>query len=85
MSDHTLNSLLARKVSRLARQIGEIQRQAKEDYVTDEKEFDDLLRRQEGVLPRRGTLLGPESEDRYKKGIPIHDATGKFRRSDAKG
>ena len=57
----------------------------KSDYVTDAKEFDALLQPQEGVLPRRGTLLGGNSEERYIKGKPVHDASGKFRRSDAKG
>ena len=43
------------------------------------------LRSQEGVFPRRATVLGREDQDRYVKGKPVHDASGKFRRSDAKG
>jgi hypothetical protein len=56
-----------------------------EDDVTDAKGLDELLRPQEGVLSRRGTVLGTESAERYAKGKPVHDASGKFRRSDAKG
>lgn len=57
----------------------------KSDYVVDKRNFDEVLRSQEGVLPRRATLLGGNSEERYIKGKPVHDASGKFRRGDAKG
>lgn len=56
-----------------------------EEDVTDAQGLDDTLRKQEGALSRRATVLGPESLTRYKKGVPVHDASGKFRRSDAKG
>lgn len=83
------NQSIASKIERIAttaiRSIEAVSNHCKEDDVTDAAGLDDTLRRQEGVLPRRATLLGPESEGRYKKGIPIHDASGKFRRSDAKG
>jgi hypothetical protein len=87
MMRNSLNQAIAAKIERIAtaaiRAIGECGKG--DDYKTDAKGFEDTLRPQEGVLPRRATLLGPESEDRYRKGKPVHDASGKFRRSDAKG
>jgi hypothetical protein len=83
-----LNQSIAAKIERIStaaikalRDIG----QERPDYVTDARGLDDVLRKQEGVLPRRATLLGPESEDRYKAGPLVHDGKGRFRRGDAKG
>ena len=88
MAHDTLNQSIAAKIERIAttaiKAIAGTDTQKKDDVV-DARGLDNLLRSQEGVLPRRGTLLGQEDKDRYAKGKPIHDASGKFRRSDVKG
>jgi hypothetical protein len=58
---------------------------AGDEYLATASEFDAMLRSREGVLPRRATYLAGASKERYQKGTPVHDASGKFRRSDAKG
>jgi len=83
----SLNQSIAAKIERIAttaiRTIAECANG--EDRVTDSKGLAEKLRPQEGVFDRRATLLGPQSEERYRKGKPVHDASGKFRPSDAKG
>lgn len=88
MSKHpTLNQTLADRIERIAttaiNRIAECRTQG--DDVTTSQGLAQKLLAQEGVFSRRATYLGPQSEDRYKKGPAIHDASGKFRRSDAKG